>query len=72
METLHAYQSLIKENLEYDALLVSHPHDKNQIGLVNIVIGGKEEKRDALRSSAIICFPQRIKERKEVVNCRMK
>ena len=23
METLHAYQSLIKENLEYDALLVS-------------------------------------------------
>ena len=31
METLHAYQSLIKENLDYDSLLVSHPHDKNQI-----------------------------------------
>lgn len=45
---------------------------KKNPGLVNIVIGGKEEKRDALRSSAIICFPQRIKERKEVVNCRMK
>ena len=24
-------QSLIKENLDYDSLLVSHPHDKNQI-----------------------------------------
>ena len=31
METLHAYQSLIKDNLDYDSLLVSHPHDKNQI-----------------------------------------
>jgi len=35
-------------------------------------IGGEGEKRAALRSSAIICFPQRIKGRKEVVNCRMK
>ena len=25
METLHAYQSLIKDNLDYDSLLVSHP-----------------------------------------------
>ena len=33
METLHAYQSLIKKNLDYDSLLVSHPHDKNQIEL---------------------------------------
>jgi len=31
IETLHAYQSLIKGNLDYDSLLVSHPHDKNQI-----------------------------------------
>ena len=39
METLHAYQSLIKENLEYDALLVSHPHDKNQIDeIVNLIV----------------------------------
>ena len=33
---------------------------------------GKVEKRAALRSSAIICFPKRIKGRKGVVNCRMK
>ena len=39
METLHAYQSLIKENLEYDALLVSHPHDKNQIDeIVDLIV----------------------------------
>ena len=31
METLHAYQSLIQDNLDYDSLLVGHPHDKNQI-----------------------------------------
>lgn len=45
---------------------------KKNPGLVNIAIGGEGEKRAALRSSAIICFPQRIKERKGVVNCRMK
>ena len=45
---------------------------KKNPGLVNIVTGGKVEKRAALRSSAIICFPKRIKGRKGVVNCRMK
>jgi len=45
---------------------------KKNPGLVNIAIGGEGEKRAALRSSAIICFPQRIKGRKGVVNCRMK
>ena len=45
---------------------------KKNPGLVNIAIGGEGEKRAALRSSAIICFPQRIKERKGVVNCKMK
>lgn len=34
---------------------------KKNPGLVNIVTGGKVEKRAALRSSAIICFPKRIK-----------
>ena len=39
METLHAYQSLIKENLDYDSLLVSHPHDKNQIDeIVDLIV----------------------------------
>ena len=39
METLHAYQSLIKDNLDYDSLLVSHPHDKNQIDeIVDLIV----------------------------------
>ena len=39
METLHAYQSLIKKNLDYDSLLVSHPHDKNQIDeIVDLIV----------------------------------
>ena len=39
IETLHAYQSLIKENLDYDSLLVSHPHDKNQIDeIVDLIV----------------------------------
>ena len=39
METLHAYQSLIKENLDYDSLLVSHSHDKNQIDeIVDLIV----------------------------------
>ena len=39
METLHAYQSLIKGNLDYDSLLVSHPHDKNQIDeIVDLIV----------------------------------
>lgn len=32
--------------------------------------GGR--KKAALRGSVIICFPQKIKGRKGVVNCRMK
>lgn len=36
---LHAYQSLIKDNLDYDSLLVSHPHDKNQIDeIVDLIV----------------------------------
>ena len=32
-------QSLIKENLDYDSLLVSHPHDKNQIDeIVDLIV----------------------------------
>lgn len=58
--------------VEPNAAMPGRKYSEENPGLVNIVIGGKEEKRDALRSSAIICFPQRIKERKEVVNCRMK
>ena len=39
IETLHAYQSLIKGNLDYDSLLVSHPHDKNQIDeIVDLIV----------------------------------
>ena len=39
IETLHAYQSLIKDNLDYDSLLVSHPHDKNQIDeIVDLIV----------------------------------
>ena len=39
METLHAYQSLIKDNLDYDSLLVSHPSDKNQIDeIVDLIV----------------------------------
>lgn len=39
METLHAYQCLIKDNLDYDSLLVSHPHDKNQIDeIVDLIV----------------------------------
>ena len=39
METLRAYQSLIKENLDYESLLVSHPHDKNQIDeIVDLIV----------------------------------
>ena len=38
METLHAYQSLIKKNLDYDSLLASHPHDKNQIDEIGDLI----------------------------------
>ena len=39
METLHTYQSLIKDNLDYDSLLVSHPHDKNQIDeIVDLIV----------------------------------
>ena len=39
METLHAYQSLIKDNLDYDSLLVSHPHDNNQIDeIVDLIV----------------------------------
>ena len=45
---------------------------KKNPGLVNIATGGEGEKKAALRGSVIICFPQRIKERKGVVNCRMK
>lgn len=38
-KTLHAYQSLIKDNLDYDSLLVSHPHDKNQIDeIVDLIV----------------------------------
>ena len=39
METLRAYQSLIKENLDYESLLVSHPHDKDQIDeIVDLIV----------------------------------
>ncbi len=39
METLQAYQSLIKENLDYESLLVSHPHDKDQIDeIVDLIV----------------------------------
>lgn len=39
LETSHAYQSLIKDNLDYDSLLVSHPHDKNQIDeIVDLIV----------------------------------
>ena len=49
METLHAYQSLIKENLDYDSLLVSHPHDKNQIDeIVDLIVETVMCKRDKL------------------------
>ncbi len=49
METLHAYQSLIKENLDYDSLLVSHPHDKNQIDeIVDLIVETVMCKSDKL------------------------
>ena len=39
METLQAYQSLIKENLDYESLLVSHPHNKDQIDeIVDLIV----------------------------------
>lgn len=38
-QLLHAYQAMIKENLDYDSLLVSHPHDKNQIDeIVDLIV----------------------------------
>ena len=42
---------------------------KKNPGPANIVTGGKEEKRDAWKRSAIICCQKR---RKEVGNCKMK
>lgn len=45
---------------------------KKNPGPVNIATGGEEEKRDVSRNSVIICSHERIKEGKEVVNCRMK
>ena len=39
METHGRYQSLIKENLDYESLLVSHPHDKDQIDeIVDLIV----------------------------------
>ena len=39
METLHAYQSLIKENIEYDSLLISHPYAKKRIDeIVDLIV----------------------------------
>lgn len=58
--------------VEPNATMPGRKYSEENPGLVNIVTGGKVEKRAALRSSAIICFPKRIKGRKGVVNCRMK
>ncbi len=39
METLFAYQSLIKDNVDYTSLLVSHPYEKKQIDkIVDLIV----------------------------------
>lgn len=58
--------------VEPNAAMPGRKYSEEKPGLVNIATGGEGEKRAALRSSVIICFLQRIKGRKGVVNCRMK
>ena len=39
MEIVQAYQDLIKENIEYDSLVITHPYDKKQIDeIVDLIV----------------------------------